>query len=130
LDYQKLVFIALSISIIVLASVLTMILLRLKKTIEFIERRADDAIRQFELTAEDLRKTLGTAHEVLAHAEKSVENVKYVTDGVRDFRKTFDAASKVLNYAVIPFLGTFSGGLAGAKAAVSSLANRFGRKER
>jgi len=129
LSGQMLLFAALSIAAIGLAVVLAMLLLRIRKTVDLLERRVDDAIRQLELTAEDLRKTNGVVREILIHAEKSAANVAHVTEGVRGFRKALDAATAVMEHAVVPVLGTVSSGLAGVKAAVSHVVNRFARKE-
>jgi lipopolysaccharide biosynthesis regulator YciM len=129
LDGQTLLFTALSIAVITLTAVLVVATWRLRKTIELIERRVDDAIRQFEATAEQHRKTSGMVQDILQNAQRSAANVAYVTEGVREFRRTLDAATKVLEYAVIPVLGTVSSGLAGAKAAVTHIVNRFVRKE-
>jgi uncharacterized protein YoxC len=124
-----LLFTALSVAAIALAVVLAMTLWRLRKTIDLMERRVDEAIRQFEMTAEDLRKTNAVVRDILQHAEKSAANVAHVTEGVRGFRKTLDAATSVLQFAVVPVLGNVAGGLAGVKAAVSHVVNRFVRKE-
>ncbi len=126
---QMLLFAALSIAAILLAVVLALTLWRLRKTIELLERRADEAIRQFEMTAEDLRKTNAAVREILEHAERSAANVAHVTEGVRGFRKTLDVATSILEYAVVPVLGNVAGGLAGAKAALSHVVNRVVRKE-
>ena len=126
---QILLFTALSIAAIALAVVLAMTLWRLRKTIDLMERRVDEAIRQFEMTAEDLRKTNAVVRDILQHAERSAANVAHVTEGVRGFRKTLDAATSVLQFAVVPVLGNVAGGLAGIKAAVSHVVNRFVRKE-
>ncbi|MBI5576515.1 MAG: hypothetical protein HY896_09165 [Deltaproteobacteria bacterium] len=126
---QTILFTALSVAALALAVVLAMTLWRLQKTIDLLERRIDDAIRQFEVTAEDYRKTNAVVREILKHAERSAANVAHVTEGVRGFRHTLDAATKVLEYAVVPVLGTVASGLAGAKAAVSHVVNRYVRKE-
>ena len=126
---QDLLFTALSIAVITLTVVLVIALWRLRKTIELIERRIDDAIRQIELTAENHRKTSTMVQDILQNAQRSAANVAYVTEGFREFRKTLDAATKVLEYAAIPVLGTVSSGLAGVKAAVTHIVNRFVRKE-
>lgn len=125
---QTLLFAALSVAAIVLAVVLSMTLWRLRKTIDHMDRRVDEAIRQFEMTAEDLRKTNAAVRDILLHAERSAANVAHMTEGVRGFRKTLDAATAVLQYAFVPVLGNVAGGLAGAKAAVSHVVNRFVRK--
>jgi len=129
LSGQAVLFTALSIAAVALAVVLAMTLWRLRRTIDHLDRRVDEAIRQFEMTAEDLRKTNAVVREILLHAEKGAANVAHVTEGVRGFRKTLDAATAVLQYAVVPVLGNVAGGLAGVKAAVSHVVNRFVRRE-
>jgi hypothetical protein len=106
-----------------------MTLLRLRRTIDHLDRRVDEAIRQFEMTAEDLRKTNAVVRDMLLHAERGAANLAHVTEGVRGFRKTLDAATAVLQFAVVPVLGNVAGGLAGVKAAVSHVVNRFVRRE-
>jgi uncharacterized protein YoxC len=129
LNGQTVLFAALSIAAIVLAVVLAMTLWRLRRTIDHLERRVDEAIRQFEMTAEDLRKTNGMVQGILGHAETSVANVAHMTEGVRGFRKTLDAVTGILQLAVVPVLGNVAGGVAGVKAAVSHVVNRFARRE-
>lgn len=122
-------FAALSVAAIVLAVVLAMTLWRVRRSIDLLERRVDESLRQFEMTAEDLRKTNALVRDILLHAERGAANVLHVTEGVRGFRRTLDAATSVLEHSVVPLLGTVAGGLAGAKAAVSHVVNRFVRKE-
>jgi uncharacterized protein YoxC len=129
LSGQILLFAALSVAAIVLAVVLAMTLWRLRRTIDHMGSRMDEAIRQFEMTAEDLRKTNAEVRDILLHAERGAANVEHLTEGVRGFRKTLDAATSVLQYAVVPVLGNVAGGLAGAKAAVTHVVNRFVRRE-
>jgi uncharacterized protein YoxC len=129
LSGQILLFAALSVAAIVLAVVLAMTLWRLRRTIDHMDRRMDEAIRQIEMTAEDLRKTNAVVRDILLHAERGAANVEHLTEGVRGFRKTLDAATSVLQYAVVPVLGNVAGGLAGAKAAVTHVVNRFVRRE-
>lgn len=124
-----LLFTALSVAAIALAVVLALTIWRLRKTIEIMERRVDDAIRQFEMTAEDLRKTNAVVREILQHAERSAANVAHVTEGVRGFRRTLDAATAVMEFAALPVFKTAASGLAGVKAALSTVVNRFARKE-
>ncbi len=101
---------------------------KLLKTIEKLGNRIDASLRQVEMTAEDLRKTNTIIQGIMTHAEKSAENFEHVTEGVRKFRKTLDAATGVLDFAVLPVLGTLAGVLAGSKAGVSHAASRFFRK--
>lgn len=124
-----LLFAALSVAAIVLAVVLAMTLWRVRKSIELLERRVDESLRQFEMTAEDLRKTNALVRDILLHAERGAANVSHMTEGVRGFRRTLDVATSVLELSVVPLLGTVAGGLAGAKAVVSHVVNRFARKE-
>ena len=126
---QAILFASLSLAAIALAVALVLTLLQLRRTIDHMERRVDEAIRQFEMTAEDLRKTNAVVREILIHAERGAANVANVTEGVRGFRKTLDAATAVLQFAVVPVLGNVAGGLAGVKAAVSHVVNRIGRRE-
>lgn len=102
---------------------------KLLKTIEKLATRIDSSLRQVELTAEELRKTNAVVLEIMTHAEKSAENVQHVTEGVRKFRKTLDAATGILDFAVLPVLGTVAGVLAGSKAGVSHVVSRIFRKE-
>lgn len=102
---------------------------RLLKAIDRLSGRLDQSLREVEKTAEDLRKTNGVLREILVHAEKGVANVEYVTEGARKMRRTLDAASGVLEFAVVPVLGNMAGVLAGSKAALSLVANRIFRKE-
>lgn len=126
---QILLFAALSVAAIVLAVVLAMTLWRIRGTIDHMDRRMEEAIRQFEMTAEDIRKTNAVMRDILLHAERSAANVAHLTEGVRGFRKTLDVATSILQYAVVPVLGNVAGGMAGAKAAVSHVVNRFVRRE-
>lgn len=124
-----LLFAGLSVAAILVAVVLAMTLWRLRATIEHMDRRMDEAMRQVEMTAEDLRKTNAMVRDILQHAERSVANVEHMTQGIRSFRKTLDAATSVLQFFAIPVLGNVAGGMAGMKAAVSHVVNRFVRKE-
>jgi ABC-type transporter Mla subunit MlaD len=102
---------------------------KLLNTIEKLAKRVDDSLQQFEMTAEEVRKTNAVFHDIMSRFEKGVANVEHVTEGVRKFRRTLDAASGVLDFAVLPILGTVAGVLAGSKAGVSHVVNRIFRKE-
>lgn len=102
---------------------------RLLKTIEKLSNRVDESLKQFEMTAEEIRRTNSVFYEIMSRWERGVANVEHVTEGVRKFRKTLDAATGVLDFAVIPVLGTTAGVLAGLKAASSHVVNRMFRKE-
>lgn len=102
---------------------------KLLKTIEKLASRVDESFQKFETTADEIRKTNAVFHDIMSRCEKGVANVEHVTEGVRKFRKTLDAASGVLDFAVLPVLGTMAGVLAGSKTAVSHIAKRIFRKE-
>ena len=102
---------------------------KLLKTIELLASRVDESLKQFEKTAEEIRKSNAVLHEIMTHAQRSVANVEHVTEGVRKLRKTLDAATGVLDFGVLPVLGTVAGVLAGSRAAVSYVVNRIFRKE-
>jgi len=119
----------LALAAIVLVAAMAFAIWKLLKTIEKLASRVDESLQQFEMTAEEIRKTNAVFHEILNRCEKGVANVEHVTEGVRKFRKTLDAASGVLDFAVLPVLGTMAGVLAGSKAAVSHVVNRILRKE-
>lgn len=126
---QTLLFAGLSVAAILVAVVLAMTLWRLRQTIEHMDQRMDEALKQVEMTAEDLRRTNALVRDILLHAEKSVVNVEHMTEGIRGFRRSLDAATSVLHFFAIPVLGNVAGGMAGMKAAVSHVVNRFVRKE-
>jgi len=102
---------------------------KIAKTVELLGTRLDESLRQIEMTAEDVRKTNTVTREILVHAERAAANVEHVTEGIRGLRKTLDAAAAVLDFAVVPVLGNVAGGMAGVKAAVSTVVNRLFRKE-
>ncbi len=103
-------------------------LLQIRRSVERLERRFDESLRQFEMTAEDLRKTNAAVREILEDARRSTENVANLSDGLKGFRTSLDAASSVLRYAVVPFFGNVAGALAGLRAGVSHVVNRFAAK--
>jgi len=119
----------LALAAIALVAAMAFAIWKLLRTIEKLASRVDESFQEFETTAEEIRKTNAVFHEILNRCEKGVANVEHVTEGVRKFRKTLDAASGVLDFAVLPVLGTMAGVLAGSKAAVSHVVNRIFRKE-
>ena len=119
----------LTVASIVAVVVMIWALLKLLKTIEMLGNRVDQSLLQVEKTVADLQKTNAIIQEVVSHAEKSAANIEHVTEGVRKFRKTLDAATGVLDYAVLPVLGTVAGVLAGSKAGVLHAVGRKFRKE-
>ena len=102
---------------------------KLIKTLEKVAIHVEASFRLFEKTAEEIRVTNAKIQKIVSHAEKSVENVEHVTEGVRKFRKTLDAATGVLDFAVLPVLGSVAGVLAGSKAGMSHVVKRIFRKE-
>ena len=119
----------LALASIVLVAAALFAIWKLLETIKKLASRVDESLQEFETTAEEIRKTNAVFHEILSRCEKGVANVEHVTEGVRKFRRTLDAASGVLDFAVLPVLGTMAGVLAGSKTAVSYVVNRMFRKE-
>lgn len=126
---QSSLLMVLTVASIVAVVVMIWAILKLLKTIEMLGNRIDQSLRQVEKTAADLQKTNSIIQEVVNHAEKSAANIEHVTEGVRKLRKTLDAATGVLDFAVLPVLGTVAGVLAGSKAGVSHVVGRIFRKE-
>lgn len=120
---------ALVLAAIALAAVAAATMWKLLKTFEKLSMQVDQSLRQFDAMAEEIRRTTAAVHQVMVHAEASAANVEHLTEGVRGFRRTLDAATSVLQFAVVPVLGNLAGGLAGTKAAFSHIANRLFRKE-
>ncbi len=114
---------------IALGIVLTMTLWQCRKTLRNLEERVAETLKEINRTAEDIRKTTEVAREIVQSAERSAANIEHVTEGIRGFRSTLDAATSVLKFAVVPVLGNAAAGLAGAKAGLSYMFNRFFRKE-
>lgn len=126
---QMILFTILTLAAVALVVAIIVTLLKIGKTLERFATHLEDTLHQLEKTAEDVRKTNAVTREILLHAERAAANVEHVTEGVRAFRKTLDAASAVLDFAVVPVLGNVAGGMAGVKAAVSTVVNRLFRKE-
>lgn len=126
---QTVLLTALSLAAIALAAVAAWTVWRLLKTVEKLSMQMDRTLQQFEGMAEDIRRTNAVIHRVMGHAEASAANVEHLTEGVRRFRNTLDAATAVLQFAVVPVLGNVAGALAGTKAAFSHIASRFFGKE-
>ncbi|MGA6992295.1 MAG: hypothetical protein WBX50_00180 [Candidatus Deferrimicrobiaceae bacterium] len=102
---------------------------KLIKTLEKLANHVEASFRLFEKTAEEIRVTNAVVREVTTHARRGVANIEHVTEGVRKFRKTLDAATGVLNFAVLPVLGSVAGVLAGSKTGMSHVVKRIFRKE-
>jgi len=126
---QSYLLTVLALASIVLVAAVVFAIWKLLKTIEKLAKRVDESLRQFDMTAEEIRKSNAVLHETMTHAQRSVANVEHMTEGVRKFRRTLDAATGVLDFGVLPVLGTMVGVLAGSKAAVSYVGRRIFRKE-
>jgi histidinol dehydrogenase len=122
-------FVALAVAAVVLVLVLSVALLSIKRNMDRITQRLDESLRQFEMTAEDARKTNAAVREIITEVERGVSNVTHFTEGFRAFRGTMDVATKVLDHAVSPALVNVASVLVGFKAATSHILDRFVRKE-
>jgi len=129
LDAQTVLFVALSVAAVVLAVVLSVVLLSIRRNVNQLTQRVDESLRQFEMTAEELRKTNAAVREILADVERGVSNVTHFTEGVRALRGTVDVATKVFDHALSPALVNVASVLVGFKAATSHIIERFVRKE-
>ncbi len=114
---------------IVVAGVLAWSVWKLIKTLEKLAKHVEASFRLFEKTAEEIRVTNAVVQKVVSHAEKGAANVEHVTEGVRKLRKTLDAATGVLDFAVLPVLGSVAGALAFSKTGMSHVVKRIFRKE-
>jgi hypothetical protein len=129
LGFQSGLLTGLAMVAIVVAGVLAWAVWKLIKTLEKLAKHVDASFRLFEKTAEEIRATNVVVQEIISHAEKGVANIEHVTEGVRKFRKTLDAATGVLDFAVLPVLGSVAGVLAGSKVGLSHVVKRIFRKE-
>jgi len=122
-------FIVLSVAVVGLVLVLSVALLSIRRNMDRITQRLDESLRQFEMTAEDARKTNAAVREIISEVERGVSNVTHFTEGFRALRGTVDVATKVLDHAVSPALVNVASVLVGFKAATSHILDRFVRKE-
>jgi uncharacterized protein YoxC len=129
LDAQTILFIALAIAVVALVVVLSFSLLSIRRNVDRITQRVDESLRQFEMTAEDVRKTNAAFRAILSDVDRGVSNVTHFTEGVRALRGSVDVATKVFNHAVSPALVSTASALVGLKAATSYILDRFVRKE-
>jgi uncharacterized protein YoxC len=129
LDAQTIIFIALAVAAVALVVVQTVMLMSLRRNMDRITQRLDESLRQFEMTAEDLRKTNAAIREILSDVDRGVSNVKHFTEGVRALRGSVDVVTKVFDHAVSPALVSVASVLVGLKAATSHILDRFVRKE-
>jgi uncharacterized protein YoxC len=129
LETQVLLLIILTVAAVALVVVLSIVLLSIRRNMNRITQRLDESLRQFEMTAEECRKTNASVQEILYDVERGVSNVTQFTDGVRALRGTVDVVTKVFDHAVSPALVNVSSVLVGFKAATSHILERFVRKE-
>lgn len=129
MDAQTVFFIVLAVAVVALVAVLSVALLSIRRNVDRITRRVDESLRQFEMTAEDVRRTNAAVREILSEVERGVSNVTYFTEGIRTLRGTVDVAAKVFDHAVSPALVSAASALVGLKAATSHILDRFVRKE-
>jgi len=129
LDAQTVLFIALAVAAVALVVVVSVALLSIQRNVDRITKRVDESLRQFEMTAEDARKSNAAVRKIISEVEQGVSNVTHFTEGVRALRGTVDVATKVFDHAVSPALVSTASALAGLKAATSHILDRFVRKE-
>ena len=129
MDTQTIFYIALGAIAMVLVVFLAVVLLSIRKNVEQITQRLDESLRQFEMTAEDLRKTNAVVRGILSDVEEGVSNVTHFTEGVRSLRGPVDVATKVLAHTLTPALINTGSALLGFKAATSHILDRIVRKE-
>ena len=129
MDAQSVLFIALAVAVVVLVAVMSIAILSIRKNVDRITQRLDESLRQFEMTAEDIRRTMASLRDILNDVERGVSNVTHFTEGVRALRGSVDVASKVFDHAVSPALVSAASALAGFKAATSTILERLVRRK-
>jgi uncharacterized protein YoxC len=129
LDAQSILYIALAVAVVVFVVVISVVLLSIKRNVEQITQRLDESLRQFEMTAEDARKTNAAVREIISEVEQGVSNVTHFTEGIRSLRGPVDVISKVFEHALTPALVSTASVLVGFKAATSHILDRIVRKE-
>jgi uncharacterized protein YoxC len=129
LDAQTILFLALAVSVVVFVVVMSIVLLSIKRNVDQITTRLDESLRQFEMTAEDARKTNAAVREIIFEVERGVSNVTHFTEGIRTLRGSVDVVSKVFEHALSPALVNTASILVGFKAATSHILDRIVRKE-
>ena len=129
MDAQAVFYIVVAVAVALFVVVLSVALLSVRRNMDRITQRLDESLRQFEMTAEDARKTNAAMREILSGVERAVSNVTHFTEGVRALRGTVDVATKVFDHAVTPGLVSAASAVAGLKAATSHILDRFVRKE-
>ena len=129
MDAQTILFLALAVSVVVFVVVMSIVLLSIKRNVDQITTRLDESLRQFEMTAEDARKTNAAVREIISEVERGVSNVTHFTEGIRTLRGSVDVVSKVFEHALAPALINTASVFVGLKAATSHILDRFVRKE-
>ena len=129
MDAQTVFFFALAVSVVVFVVVMSIVLLSIRRNVNQITQRLDESLRQFEMTAEDARKTNAAVREIISEVERGVSNVTHFTEGIRTLRGSVDVVSKVFEHALSPALVNTASVLVGFKAATSHILDRFVRKE-
>ena len=129
MDAQTVLFIVLAVAVVALVVVLSFAALSIRRNVDRITQRVDESLRQFEMTAEDVRKTNAAVREILSDVERGVSNVTHFTEGVRALRGSVDVVTKVFDHAVSPALVSVASVLVGLKAATFHILDRFVRKE-
>jgi uncharacterized protein YoxC len=129
LDAQTVLLIVLAVAVVALVAVLAFAALSIRRNVDRVTQRVDESLRQFEMTAEDVRKTNAAVREILSDVDRGVSNVKHFTEGVRALRGSVDVVTKVFDHAVSPALVNVASVLVGLKAGTSHILDRFIRKE-
>ena len=129
MEAQTVLFIALAVAVVALVVVLSIALLSIRRNMDRLTQRVDASLRQFDMTAEDVRKTNAAVREILSDIDRGVSNVTHFTEGVRALRGPVDVATKVFTHAVSPVMVSVASVLAGLKAASFNILDRFVRKE-
>ena len=125
MDFLPVLYIVLAVSALVFAVGVVITLRGIGKNVAHLTQRLDEALRQLEMTAEDLRKTNSIFRGIVINIDHASSNFAHITDGVRRFRGVVDAATKVVDCSIFPTLIGLAGLFAGIKAAVSSIAQRI-----
>jgi len=120
---------ALAVAVVALVVVLSLALLSIRRNVDRMTQRVDESLRQFEMTAEDVRRTNAAVRAILSDVDRGVSNVTHFTEGVRALRGSVDVVTKVFDHAVSPALVSVASVLVGLKAGTSHILDRFVRKE-
>ncbi|MGE5285339.1 MAG: hypothetical protein ACM3OG_10255 [Actinomycetota bacterium] len=129
MDAQTVLYFALAVAVVVFVAVLSIVLLSIKRNVDQITQRLDESLRQFEMTAEDARKTNAAIREIITDVGEVVSDVTHFTEGIRSLRRPVDVVANVFEHALSPALVGAASVLVGFKAATSHILDRFVRKE-